>query len=78
MFDWPLDPCIIMGCQNLGGGVNIMGYLSSLRGKEIRCPSCRVTVELLIIMGYFFDRSGYYGLWSLNECVKAEGGGVRI
>lgn len=55
-----------------------MGYLSSLRGKEIRCPSCRVTVELLIIMGYFFDRSGYYGLWSLNECVKAEGGGVKI
>lgn len=35
-----------------------MGYLSSLRGKEIRCPSCRVTVGLLIIMGYLFDKRG--------------------
>lgn len=30
---------VIMGCQGMGGGVKIMGYLSSIREKEIRCPS---------------------------------------
>lgn len=32
---------VIMGCQGRGGGVKIMGYLFSVKGKEVRCQSAR-------------------------------------
>lgn len=30
-------PAVIMGCQGMDGGVKIMSYLSSVKGKEVRC-----------------------------------------
>lgn len=29
---------VIMGCQGMGEGIKIMGYLFSAKGKEIRRP----------------------------------------
>lgn len=44
---------VIMGS---GGGVKIMGYISSVKGDLMSI--CRVSVGLPIIMGYLFDRIG--------------------